>query len=391
MFNSPGSIQIESLSDDEINNMLSPDVSEKDILKASEEGKVIEKTESTKESVNSLSNKKLEIKDLDAFEEDEEEEIEEKSSEEKAEIPAKKEKKPMSKDVKEEKSSESLDIDYKSAVDYLVQEGLFIDFDGRDTFEFDKNSFGELLKAQVKAQAEDAVSEKINTLGDVAKQLVEFEANNGDPRQILSIFEQERDISAIDIETTEGCEEIIREYYTRAGKSKTWTDKQINFLKEEGDEALRNEATENKTLLLDSVKEELEATQAAQKEYENRRKIAEQQFNQSMKKFIHSDNLPDREKKELEKFYFEYKNTPEGVNNDFRAKFLEIQQDPKKYYKFVKFVKDFDKFENENVTANEVKKATFDFLRRSQGEGTKKTTFAPEFASKTKQKNPFTI
>jgi len=394
-------IQIESLSDDEINEMLSESVSEKDLLNAPKEKekidtkKSIEKKEE-EEVVNITKDKKLSVSDLESFDEEEEEsedsqkidKIEDEDKEQKVKI-----KKEAAAIKAKEKAETEAVVDYKAVVNYLVDEGVFSDFEERETFDFDKESFAELLKYQATNKVEEVWEQKINTLGDVAKQLIEFEANNGDPRQQIHIFKQQKDIDSFNLELVEDQEGVCREFYERVGKDSRWIDKQINLLKEEGEEALKLEAENNKKLLLDSIKDDLQETQEAQKQFEQRRQIAEKQFNDSIKRFIHADNVPDREKREMEKFYFDYKHTLDNGSkaNDFRMKFLEIQNDPKKYFKFVKFIKDFDKFENENETANKVKKQTFDFLRKSQGDLTKKTTASPEFGSKKIRQNPFTI
>ena len=394
MATTPG-IQIESLSDDEINDMLSESVSEKDLLNAPiEKTKTIEKKEPKEEIKDEEKVEVKGIKGLESFdEEDEENEDSQKIAEDKEEDKKAIKKEAASAKAKEKAETEAV-VDYKAVVNYLVEEGVFSDFEERETFDFDKDSFAELLKYQATNKVEEVWEQKISTLGDVAKQLIDFEANNGDPRQLLDIFKQQKDIDSFNLELVEDQEGICREFYERVHKDSKWIDRQINLLKESGDEALKEEAESNKALLLDSLKEELQETQEAQKQFEQRRQIAEKQFNDSIKRFIHADSIPDREKREMEKFYFDYKHTLDNGSkaNDFRMKFLEIQNDPKKYFKFVKFVKDFDKFENENETANKVKKQTFDFLRKSQGDLTKKTTASPEFGNKNnKAKNPFTI
>ena len=394
MATTPG-IQIESLSDDEINDMLSESVSEKDLLNAPiEKPKAIEKKEPKEEIKDEEKVEVKGIKGLESFdEEDEENEDSQKIAEDKEEDKKAIKKEAASAKAKEKAETEAV-VDYKAVVNYLVEEGVFSDFEERETFDFDKDSFAELLKYQATNKVEEVWEQKISTLGDVAKQLIDFEANNGDPRQLLDIFKQQKDIDSFNLELVEDQEGICREFYERVHKDSKWIDRQINLLKESGDEALKEEAESNKALLLDSLKEELQETQEAQKQFEQRRQIAEKQFNDSIKRFIHADSIPDREKREMEKFYFDYKHTLDNGSkaNDFRMKFLEIQNDPKKYFKFVKFVKDFDKFENENETANKVKKQTFDFLRKSQGDLTKKTTASPEFGNKNnKAKNPFTI
>lgn len=389
-------IQIDSLSDDEINEMMSvTDISDKDIIggvqdqdKDKSKTVVTDKVVTVDPKLAKAVAKSFEVKDLESF--DDEDEIKTGPEKTDTDLTTKVE---DTTDKKEKTvDTTSTEVDYTTAVKYLIQEGIFSDFEGSDTFEFNKDTFAELLKAQAITKVEDVWKEKLDTLGDVAKQLIEFEANNGDPRQLLSLFQEQRDIESYSLDTIEGQEEVVREYYERAGKTKSWIDKYVNSKKEEGEEAFKEEAEENKKLILDSIKESVEETKQAQKELEERRSIAEKQFNDNIKRFIHTDKTSDREKREMEKFFFEYKHTLSNGKkaNDMMIKFYEIQNDPKKYYKFVKFLKNFDKFEDETKVANETKKQMFDFIKKSQGDLSKKTTIAPEFSGKNKGTNPFT-
>jgi len=393
--------QVDTLSDDEIQSMLSDDEiigGKKD--EKQEEVKLDTKVEPTKDKkVDAIPPKGptlSPVQDLETLEEDDLEN-EDHQEPDKGQKPEDiKKDAPKTKEtnkVDPKKDEPAVEINYKAAVDYLVAKGLFVDFEGREEAEYDEESYAQLLEAQADHKANQKFSEKINSLGDIGRKLVQFEDLNGNPRALFEVFKESVDIQNIDLDDVQGQETVIREYYTRAKKSPSWISKQINLLKEEGEEALRTEAEENKKLLLEVIEEESEEMMAVQQAQEERKKIAEQQYNQNLKRFIHSDNIPDREKRELEKFYFEYKHDVGNGQkaNDFLLKFREIQEDPKKYYKFMKFLKNFDKFEDETKTANEVKKQVFDFVRKGQGESNKKTTTEPEFSGKTKIKNPFSI
>ena len=78
------------------------------------------------------------------------------------------------------------------------------------------------------------------------------------------------------------------------------------------------------------------------------------------------DSLADREKKELDKFIYDYKFQDEYGNkySEFMLEMNKINQDPKKYAKFLKFVKNFDSFEDKKVTEKEVTKKQYEFLKK---------------------------
>ena len=94
----------------------------------------------------------------------------------------------------------------------------------------------------------------------------------------------------------------------------------------------------------------------------------------------------DREKKEMEKFYFEYKHPigPNQVASDFYVKYQEIQSDPSKFYKLVKFIKNIDSFEDRKKVETDTKRKTFDLVR--SGEALiKKDSYSPNEVKSTKK------
>lgn len=286
-------------------------------------------------------------------------------------------------------------IDYKSATEYLIEKGIWEDFDGKESIEYTDKTFAELLEAQAHNKANVILEDKVNSLGEVAKQIIEFEKNGGDPKLIIEAFQEQRDIESFDIDSEDGQESIIREYYSRAGKQKQWIDKQINLLKEQGEDALKEEAVENQKLILDEIGEEVKEAQVQQVQLNERRKVAEQQFNSGIRKFIHEENIPDRDKKAIEQFYFDYKyQLPNGQKvNELYKKWIDIQNDPKKYYQFVKWAFNPESFADVKETTTKINKATFNFLKGSQDTNSKKTSADTEYqeTNKTKHKNPFSF
>jgi len=102
------------------------------------------------------------------------------------------------------------------------------------------------------------------------------------------------------------------------------------------------------------------------------------------------------EKKELDKFLFDYKHVDQETGlktSDFGMKWKEVMTDPVKYHKFVKFMKNFDNFEEKSKTEKEVKGKIHSFLRTGQQDlGKNTSTQTPELQkiNRTKgQYNPF--
>ena len=70
----------------------------------------------------------------------------------------------------------------------------------------------------------------------------------------------------------------------------------------------------------------------------------------------------------MEKFYFDYKH-PIGENqvaSDFYVKYQEIQSDPSKFYKLVKFIKNIDSFEDKKKVETDTKKKAFELVRSGE-------------------------
>ena len=96
------------------------------------------------------------------------------------------------------------------------------------------------------------------------------------------------------------------------------------------------------------------------------RKLKADSFNKAVRNSIYRDTtLADREKKELDKFIYDYKYQDKQGNrySEFMVKMNEINQNPFKYQKFLKMINNFDSYEDKKVAEKTEAKKTFNFLK----------------------------
>lgn len=270
---------------------------------------------------------------------------------------------------KQEKKITSSDVDYKGLKNFLIENGTWQDFEGSEDLDLDEDTFQRLWEAQAENKAKLFVQEEVAQFGDTASSLIDYLKAGGNVETFLDNHNQQLDIASIDTTEEAGQEKVISTFYESIGKSKDWIKKQINRLKDEGEDSFKEEADDCKAKLkeeLDSQREELIQEQRA---IQRERQLQVEAFNKNLRSAIYTDaESAEREKKELDKFLFDYKYQDEGGTkySEFYKKFIEIQQDPKKYHKLVRFVKDFENFEDKKKTEKVVKAKTFNWLRNTQ-------------------------
>jgi hypothetical protein len=271
---------------------------------------------------------------------------------------------------KEEKAEDdkitSDKVDYKSLADYFIEKGLWKDFDGRENFEFTEDSFQYLLEEQVKNQVQERIFEEKSQFGQTANELIEYLKSGGTVEQYTQYYTQQVEIESIDINETEGQEKVLREYYKSLDYPESKIKKKIDSLKDLGDDELKEEAEFAKVKLVEVIEEERQELVAEQEAMARERKLQVEFFNKAVRKEIHEDNsLPEREKKDLDKFVYEYRHQDQNGNkySDFMVKMSEIQREPKKYAKFLKIVKNFDSYQEPKEVEKKAKKEVLSFLK----------------------------
>lgn len=259
--------------------------------------------------------------------------------------------------------------DYKALTDYYIDKGIFKDFEGREDFEYSEENFLQLLEAQNENTVKEKIYGNLRQSGETAVEIYEFFKNGGTPESFTNNYSQQLEISALDTSTEDGQERAIKEYYKSLDWSDTRIKKHLERVKDSGDEDFKEEADDCKSKLISAIEAERKEMLLEQEQIAEEKRYRVESFKKSIRSSIFDDNTSaDREKKELDKFYFsETKEDKHGNRyTDFMVKQNEIFGDPKKFAKYIKFIKNFDSFEDKKVTEKETKAAGFNFLKTGQ-------------------------
>lgn len=268
----------------------------------------------------------------------------------------------------EEESSKKVtseDVDYKGLTEYLVESGIWKDFEGREELEFNSETFQNLWKAQAENSAKEYIQEEKSQFGQAANQLLDYLKDGGTIEDFTSNYSQQLDIESIDLADDSGQEQVVKEYYESIGWKPEKIKKFIEGLKDNLE--LKSEAEDCKTKLVEAIESERQEMIKEQEAIAQDRKLRVESFNKSVRESIYKDSdLADREKKELDKFIFEYNYQDSQGNrySEFMKKMGEINQDPKKYQKFLKLIKNFDTVEDKKITEKETTKKNWNFLKQ---------------------------
>lgn len=351
-------------------------------------GKAPEKEEESKETKEEKKETKEtkkatlptnEIENISTEDLDEEEEEEENKS--KKEVKAEtKEVKETKKETKEEEAKANPEVSsvLKSTVDYLVQQGLWSDWDGREEMEFTEEDYAKLVAAQDTFRVQSMFSEMIDKTGPYGKAIIDFVQNGGNPDEVISLFKEQKQVESINITSPEGQKDLIRHYYSDVLEWKPERiDKYINNLVV--NDELENEAKETKDLFTNHYKKQVEARSKEAEEFAVRQREAEKAFEQNIRGTIKErKDLTPSEKRTVEEYLLAYdQRLPDGnLVNKFYVNFAQMQQNPKDYIDLVLFVMDKNKY-IQKVQQQEKNKATDEAFRFIKGNGavsTKKGT-----------------
>lgn len=271
---------------------------------------------------------------------------------------------------KEKPSTEESKIDRTQYYKFLVESGEWYpvtDDTGKplEDIELDDESFQELAIKQAQWKADEVLQEREQELGEQYKSFVEFMKNGGKVEDLARFEADQRDVESYDPTDPDQAEELIKNYQLAIGTSDKNTKSYIEFLKDKGVDALQEAAEEAKVSLVKAIQEERDTIIKEQEQQAKIFKESQEKYIKTLKETIHKDSLPDREKKELEKFYFEAKHPIDNGRkaSEYFLKVQEIQSDPSKFLKLVKFIKDFESYEDKKVTEKEVTKKTFQLFR----------------------------
>lgn len=393
----PGLFDVGLLTEDEVTVSPIKDENEQiqEVVKK-EEPKEVEKKEESKEG-----EVKKEVKDLGELELLTEDEVENKPDE--LEVSEETGKKTVKKTEKQEKPDKPTTPDseyFKTLAQFHIDNGDWEEWenwkDEKDKVEFTPEVFADMQKEQVQLKVQKALEEKESAYGSQYKQLIEYAKTGAPVQNLYSSFQEQADIEALDPENVDDAEKIVESYYDSLGWEKSEIREEIDALKDRGEDKLKLAANKRKGDLVKAITEDRETELQRAKAFEAERKANTELFNKKVREYIHKDEVPEREKKEMEKFLFEYKYQNESGQKftEYDKVSSEIRNNPEKFYQFAAFLKNPDKFGSKEKVEKETKKNIFTTLRSAQADiGKNKSTETPEMQKSKNsgkgQYNPF--
>lgn len=267
----------------------------------------------------------------------------------------------------------------KARVDLLVKKGAWVDFEGRDTAEWDEATFEEMEMKQMDYKRELMREEIMDGFGPLGRQIAEYTANGGNPDKIIDMFKEEQRLDNLSTETEEGQRNVVFKYLTEVlGKSPERANKAIQTLI--ADKELALEAEENKKLMQKAIQSQIDQEQEKQRQKieaarEDQAKTL-QKFSNDVVTYVNSaTDMGDDEKAEvinaLTKFDKKLKNgTP---INQFYEKFADFKKNLPDYITLVRLVLNPKKFTESLITQGNNKAAERAFQLARTANSSKKT------------------
>jgi hypothetical protein len=318
----------------------------------------------------------LDDSDIEDFndEETEEEEVEEEE-EEKPKKSTKKAEAVQKTQESEEKKGEVLSV-LKNTVDYLIEQGAWEDFDGREEMDLDEETYAKLVMEQDKRRVQSMFDEMVDSTGTFGKAIIDFVKNGGNPDEIIDLFKEQKQIESINIDSLDGQKEIIKHYYTEVmGWKPEKADKYISNLVL-ADE-LEEEAKDVKESIGAFYQKEAQRLNAEREEFAARQKEAEQAFESNIRSAVKErKDLTPTERKTVEEYLLRYdQKLPNGnMVNKFYVNFAKMQANPADYIDLVLFVMDKQKFVQKVATKEKTEAAAnaFKFIKGNGAVSAKK-------------------
>lgn len=256
----------------------------------------------------------------------------------------------------------------------LIKKGQWVDFEGREDFEWTEDNFADLEISQREYQKGKMVEEILDSFGPTGREIATYTANGGNPDDLIDIFKEQSRVENLSVDTEDSQKAVVLKYETEfLGKKPERVKKYIDSLI--ADKDLKEAATEAKEAMESSL-----ATQATQlqeeqeavvKQNQQKQKAEINRFSNDVSAIINADkSIPADEKTQLLKVLTKFdKRLPNGTPvNEFYNRFAEFKKDLSKYITMVRFVMNPDKFtkslKNEGKTA--AVEQSFKLARSSQ-------------------------
>lgn len=255
----------------------------------------------------------------------------------------------------------------KARAELLIKSGKWEDWEDRDKTEWSEEKWEEVELAQAEFKEKELAEDMLDSFGPYGRQIAEYTKNGGNPDELITLFQEQKKLATLSIDTEESQKAVVYKYLTEVMK-KTPESANRTIKNLIVDKELEAEAKENKELMEKSVKEESEAMIEEQKNFKinqvRQAKATQIKFSTEVNNYLSSDKtIPDDEKKQLinvlTKFNKKLQNGAEV--NDFYFKFAEFKKNLPNYLKMVRLVLNPEKFLKSETTGASNKKVETGF------------------------------
>lgn len=314
------------------------------------------------------------LDDLDEIDEPKEEDEDPKDIEDTKDKKAEdKDKKPEDRKTKDEEPIDEEGVQQiksvlKNTVNYLVDKGLWKDFDGREELELDEELYAELSAKQEEAKVAELFDELVNSTGLYGKSIINHIKRGGNPDEIIDIFKEQKSVQNFDIQDIDGQTSLVEKYYKEVvGWNKSKIDKYINNLRSEED-GLEEEAKDVQSKFDKIYESQLAELEEKEESERLAREENQKRYKEELSSTIDtSDKYTDHEKKLIKNSLLKFdKKLQDGTPiNSFYLRFAEIQKDPAQYADLVHFVMDREGYDRkkEVKTNSKAVEKTWNFVK----------------------------
>lgn len=229
-----------------------------------------------------------------------------------------------------------------NTVKFLIEKGIFKDFEGREDMKFTPELYQELLEAQVGAMVDERYTSKKQATGEYGEAIIDFVEKGGDADKIIDLFKEQKAIQEFDITDDESKKELVVKWYK---ENHGWKADKIakyvsTLLAEEG--ALEAEANDIKGKYDAFYKQQLKSLSDQQAFFEQEQAKKQKAFETSISDTLtKTKDLDDVRRRLIKDALFKQKKLEDGTTvNDLFIKLAQIQADPNEYIEFAEFVVD---------------------------------------------------
>lgn len=274
----------------------------------------------------------------------------------------------------------------KNTTDFLIEKGIWSDFEGREELEINEEVYAQLAQKQAEEQVNELFSELVDSTGDYGKAIIAHIKNGGNPDEIIDIFKEQKQIENLDITKATNAEQLIEKYYSEiVGWSDLKIKRYLDTLKADED-GVSTEATEVQQKFEEIYSENLKKVSQRQIEEKQQREAENAKYLSSLSDTIDSfEEFTDEDKKIVKNSVFKTTKKINGVPvNEFFAKFYEIQKDPKKYVELIHFVMAPDRYKGklESKQQKQVTAKQWNFVKGNAAVKNTNSQTSPRDASK---------